>query len=98
MRTIVRREPNSIVRSASTTVARPAAFWSGATESSRSRHTASAVLAAAFAIIDGRDAGTNSRLRAERMDGVTGSLPPTIEARRRGGDVGSTFATNAAAV
>ena len=61
-RTMRRRVPKSSSRSARTTCARLDAFSAVATESSRSRHTASAWLAAAFAIMSGREPGTNNVL------------------------------------
>ena len=54
---------------------RAADFSSGATESSRSRQTASASLAAAFVIISGRDPGTNSMLRISRTGTLNARLP-----------------------
>src|SRR5262245_49587702 len=69
MRTMRTRRPKSTSVSARTTLARPAGFSSGATASSRSMHTASAALAAAFGIIAGFDAGTNSMLRVNRVTG-----------------------------
>src|SRR5687767_10925672 len=67
IRTMRTRGPKSTSRSARTTFPRLATFSSGSTESSRSRQTASAALAAALAIIAGRDAGTNSMLRIKRV-------------------------------
>ena len=47
-----------------------AAFSAGTTASSRSRHTASAALAAALGIMSGREAGTKSMLRTNRAGAV----------------------------
>src|SRR5688572_32911423 len=58
------RAPKSRSRRARTTCARLGGFSAGATESSRSRHTASARLTAALAIMSGREPGTNNVLRA----------------------------------
>ena len=68
MRTSRMRAPKSSSRSAWTTRPRLAGLSSGVTESSRSRHTASAGLAAALAIMSGREPGTNSMLRTDRPE------------------------------
>ena len=69
MRTMRTRRPKSISVSARDDVGAARRLLVGATASSRSMHTASAALAAAFGIMAGREAGTNSMLRVRRVTG-----------------------------
>src|SRR3954471_13094697 len=71
MRTLTVFLPQSISLSAATTLRRARGLSSGATESSRSRNTTSALERLALSIIFGLDAGTASSERCRR--GITGS-------------------------
>src|ERR671912_747511 len=65
-------------------ICRAAAFWAGATLSSRSKITASAALSIAFAIFFSLSAGTNSQERGARA--LAHQLAALVEAAVRPGD------------
>ena len=68
--------PQSRLRNASTAFLRDASFCAGATASSRSRNTMSAVVAIAFSIIFGLEAGVESSDRLNRSVMISPCAPP----------------------